>query len=423
MDSSHFLVRQATSISEYKAGQKIRMKGRGGTTEDGETSPKKGRKKKDGLEEDPGVVVDEEESTITGFPAAGDGVSERPWFNYEEGIAGCTCRIFSDGEVTFCRHILGLFESLNTDEEKYGEAFLKKFMGADAFSSSSKTKSGSVSTGLASVDDLLCGGIPKSVVTVLAGMTKVGKTWFAIQTAFNAIMNNMNVLYIDSESTFVRQDGFGYFEGLLRKRFKYDEDIRSHIHFIPEYEIGEIAKYFGLDVYVADTGRKATAYLKHVTQPDNAPIVHLCRAKKIDLVVFDSLTDLLKPYFGDEPDNRARGEVINALWPAFEAVARVCDLAFILINHSTRSYQFKLYTDKDGRGVLDEPVTYKNLGVWGSTSLMFNVKHFLQIEDCEREWCNKPNLYVKHFMRRLFAGLPPAHVDLEFVRDYGYIER
>jgi hypothetical protein len=68
-------------------------------------------------------------------------------------------------------------------------------------------------------------------------------------------------------------------------------------------------------------------------------------------------------------------------------------------------------------------VTYKNLGVWGSTSLMFNVKHFLQIEDCEREWCNKPNLYVKHFMRRLFAGLPPAHVDLEFVRDYGYIER
>ena len=106
MDSANFLVRQATNITEYKAGQKVRMKGR--------TDKPRARD----APEEIGVVVDEEEHLVTGFPASGHGVDYRPWFNYAEGIAGCNCNVFESGSVSFCRHVLGLFESLKGEEEE-----------------------------------------------------------------------------------------------------------------------------------------------------------------------------------------------------------------------------------------------------------------------------------------------------------------
>ena len=119
----------------------------------------------------------------------------------------------------------------------------------------------------------------------------------------------------------------------------------------------------------------------------------------------------------------ARGDIINKFWPRMEAVARDCDLAFILISHSTRSYDFQIYDgipNKKKEGILDAPVTNLNAGVWGASSLMYNVKVFLQIENCTRDHCKKKN--IKHFLRRLMPGTSSSHVDLEFIRDYGYVE-
>lgn len=421
MDSSHLLTRQATNITEYKAGQKVKMRGR-----DPEKNKKRKERVKAGEEvepEEPGVVINKKECLVQGFPESGHGMAYRPWFNWEEGIAGCTCPTFGKGEVSFCCHILGLFESLTSAEDKYGEKFLAKFLDTDLYSASLKTSSDVVSTGLDSVDDLLGGGIARAAVTLLAGPTKVGKTWFAVQVAFQAAMNGLNVLYIDSEGMFARQDGFGAFETILRKRFKFKGNLKSRLHFIPEYTLEAVAKYFGQNISISDYGNRIKAYISEAYKSHDTPIVHLCKAKKIDLVVMDSLTDLLKPKIGiDQQNLPARSAIINVLWPAFEGVARECDVGFILISHSTRSYEWQLYDgfpDKKKRGILDQPVKATDAGVWGASALMYNVKYFLQIENCTRDWCKKKT--IKHFMRRLYPGQASTHVDLEMVRDYGYI--
>ncbi len=410
MDSANFLVRQATSITEYKAGQKVRMKGR--------TDKPRARD----APEEIGVVVDEEEHLVTGFPASGHGVDYRPWFNYAEGIAGCNCNVFESGSVTFCRHVLGLFESLKGElEESCGNQFINCFNASDFHSSSTKTKSESVPTGIDSVDELLGGGIPRSAVTLLAGMTKVGKTWWLTQTAFQAAMKGKKVLYIDSEGMFQRQDGFGAFETILRNRFDYEGDLKENLFFTQEYRLKDVAKLFGISLGHSSGGRKLTLYTKDDYPEDDTPIIHLCRAKNIDLVILDSITDLIKPVIGADQQNLpARAAIINKLWPRFEALARECDIGFVLVSHSSRSYDFRLYTDGDDKGILDEPVDSTNAGVWGASALMYNVKHFIQLENCTRSHCKKKN--IKHFMRRLMPGQASSHIDLEMIRDYGYVE-
>jgi RecA/RadA recombinase len=413
MDSSHFLVRQATDITEYRAGVKIRMKGRVPKKKDEEVNPE---------DEGEGVIIDLEEKSVTGIPASGHGIGMRPWFNWEAGVAGCTCPIFERGNVVFCRHILGLFESLNEDEDKYGQAFLEKFTSDPLYATSIKTTSQSVSTGLVNVDELLMGGIPRSAITAIGGTTKVGKTWFAIQTVFNAIMDEMNVLWIDCENMFKRQDSFGTFEELLRKRYKYKGPVGSRMHIISDSTLQGVGKYFGLDLDVSTSGNKIKVFRTIKQKKDETPIISLCRAKKIDLVVLDSLTNLIKPYIGDTQDLGARRLIIDSLWEPMEALATECDLAFICINHATRNYEFRLYDDpKAGvQGILDAPVDDLNAGIWGASALMYHVKHFIQIENCTRDYCKKKN--IKHFMRRLFPGKASSHVDIEFIRDYGFVE-
>lgn len=411
MDSSHFLVRQATDITEYRAGSKIRMKGR--------TEKKRGEEPKP-EDEGEGVVVDTEEHLVTGFPASGHGIKERPWFNWEAGVAGCTCTIFERGDVVFCRHILGLFESLNDEEEQHGLAFLETFVDDPMYFTSVKTSSQSVSTGLDSVDELLGGGIPRSAITCLGGTTKVGKTWFAVQTAFNAIMNDMNVLIFDCENMFKRKDSFGTFENILRGRFKYKKPINQQLHIISDSTLEGIGRYFGLDLGVSTYGNKLKVY-KTIKQKKNAtPVIDLCRAKEIDLVIFDSLTNLIKPYITDMQDLGARRVLIDALWVPMEALATECDLAFIQINHATRSYKFALYDSETELGILDNPVTDTNAGVWGASALMYHVKHFVQIENCTMGYCKKKN--IKHLMKRLFPGQAATHCDLEFIRNFGFCD-
>lgn len=412
MDSSHFLVRQATDIGEYRAGIKIRMKGRVEKKKGEEPNPE---------DEGEGVVIDKEEKCITGFPASGSGVTERPWFNWEAGVAGCTCSIFSKGDMVFCRHILGLFESLNEEEEEYGQAFLKKFTTDPMYTTSIKTKSQSIPTGLANVDDLLGGGFPRAAITALGGTTKVGKTWFALQTAFNAITQDMNVLWIDCENMFKRQDSFATFEDIMRRRFKYEKPITPQMHIISDSTLDVIGKYFGLDLSVSTAGGSKIKVFRTIKQRKNeTPIINLCRAKNIDLVVFDSLTNLVKPYIGDIQDLGARRLLIDSLWEPMEALATECDLAFIQINHATRNYDWRLYDTDEGLGILDNPVDDYNAGLWGASALMYHVKHFVQIENCTKNACKKKS--IKHFMRRLFPGQASAHVDLEFIRDFGFVE-
>jgi len=170
MDKSYLIVREGTNPTEYQAGQKVKMEK---------------------------ISVSEDDGLVSGAPAKGSGQAYKPWFSYETGFAGCTCDTFEKGEITYCRHIIGLFEGLSKKQEKYGTLFLEARDKNEMFASF-KTDSGYISTGCDAVDDMLGGGIPRGVVTLLGGPTKVGKTFFCGQMSFKTCMDKGRVLYIDS---------------------------------------------------------------------------------------------------------------------------------------------------------------------------------------------------------------------------------
>ena len=69
------------------------------------------------------------------------------------------------------------------------------------FSNPKKTTSGVIPFGITPIDDLL-GGMRKTFVTLMYSKTGGGKTRTAINIAYNAAMNDLNVMYISLEMSF-----------------------------------------------------------------------------------------------------------------------------------------------------------------------------------------------------------------------------
>lgn len=392
MDSTYLFVREGTNPVEYQAGQGMKF-------------------------ED--ISADEDEKIIVGVPAKGDGQAFRPWFSYDNGHAGCDCPNVINGSVTYCRHIIGLFENLSKRMEKYGEMFIEAREN-NAMLSSFKTKSGFIPTGIDSVDELLGGGIPRGVVTLLGGPTKVGKTFFSSSLACFAAMNGFKVMYIDTEHMLRRQDNFDQIKNLMKKRWKWDGDIDG-IYPMQQHNLYEVGKLFGLYIYIPKgTDRKLVPVLKkEYNDYTEIPIYKLCKSYGVDLVIFDGLTQLFKSggVTTSQTQNLiGRGEIINLLFESFEGIAGELDTAFILTSHASRDNRyFNLYDD-----IIDVPVTEQNIGIWGGSSLFYNVKYFIQLENCSLATCKGRN--IKHFLRRLYPFRRSTHINLEFVDDYGFVD-
>lgn len=402
VDTSNFFIREGTTPTEWQAGQKVVMD-------------------KDSIE------IDEGEGIVSGSPAKGHGTEYKPWFSYKGGIAGCSCSPYEDGDVAYCRHIIGLFLGLNKRQEKYAEDFFEA-RDTNSLFTSHKSESGVVPTGCESVDNMLFGGWAKGVVTLLAGPTKAGKTFLSTQTAFNAAFKNMNVLFVDTENMIRRTQALLQAQDIFGKRFKYDTKalmeagkIHPNIHPLPQHNLYDIAKIFGVYIYIPKgTDRKLIPIIKkEYNKYHEIPAYRICKDKKIDLVIFDGLTELFKSGGVTTSSSQnliGRGEIINMLYESFEGIAGELDLAFLMTSHVSRDNRyFNLYDD-----ILDKKVTEKNTGVWGGSSLMYNVKYFVQIEDCTLDWAKGRD--IKHVLRRLYPFRRSTHVDVEFEDDYGFTD-
>jgi len=399
VDTSYFFVREGTNPTEWQAGQKV--------TIDKAT-----------------VNIDKEEGIIKGVPARGHGSSYEPWFSYKEGIAGCNCETFDNGVVVYCRHIIGLFLVLTKKQECYAEEFFES-RDKNVLFTSFKSESGVISTGCDTIDEMLFGGWPRGVVTLLAGPTKVGKTFLSTQTAFKAAFDGFNVLFVDTENMIRRTQALLQAQQIFGKRFGYDieklteeKKVHPNIHPLPQHNLYDIAKIFGVYVYIPKgNDRKLIPIIKkEYNKYHEIPAYRICKDKKIDLVVFDGLTELFKSGGVTTSSSQnliGRGEIINMIYESFEGIAGELDIAFIMTSHVSRDNRyFDLYED-----VLDKKVTEKNTGVWGGSSLMYNVKYFVQVEDCKLDWAKGRD--IKHVLRRLFPFRRSTHVDVEFVDDYG----
>jgi RecA/RadA recombinase len=402
MDTSYFFVREGTNPTEYQAGQKVVI--------DKDT-----------------IDVNKEEGIVSGTPAKGHGSGYAPWFSFKEGIAGCSCTSFEEGEVVYCRHIIGLFLALDKRKEKYAEDFFEA-RDKNVLFTSFKAESGVIPTGCETIDNMLFGGWPRGVVTLLAGPTKGGKTFLSTQTTFKSAFDGLNVLFVDTENMIRRTHALLSAQEIFGRRFGADigelmeaQKVHPNIHPLPQHNLYDIAKIFGVYIYIPKgTDRKLIPIIKkEYNKYSDIPAYRICKDRKIDLVVFDGLTELFKSggVTTSQTQNLiGRGEIINMLFESFEGIAGELDLAFLMTSHVSRDNRyFNLYED-----ILDKKVTEKNAGVWGGSSLMYNVKHFVQIEDCTLDWAKGRD--IKHVLRRLYPFRRSTHVDVEFVDDFGFAD-
>ena len=396
VETSTFFLREGITSTEYQAGQKVVM--------DKDT-----------------VKIDDEKGIVAGKPAKGHGQEYEPWFSFKEGFAGCTCSPVEEGDVTYCRHIVGLFLTLSKKQEPYAEQFIEARENNGLFTSF-KTQSQSISTGSDSMDTMLGGGWPRGVVTLFTGPTKIGKTTEMAQTTFKAAFGGLKVLFVDTENMIRRKQALLHAQKLFAARFKHkieDPDVlHPNIHPLPQHNLYDVAKIFGVYIYIPKgTDRKLIPIIKkEYNSYSDIPAYKICKSLNIDIVVFDGLTELFKSggiTTSSSQNLIGRGEIINMLYESFEGIAGELDVAFVMTSHVSRDNRyFNIYED-----ILDKKVTERNFGVWGGSSLAYNVKYFVQLEKCTQDWAKGRDII--HAMRRLWPFMRPTHVDVEFQDDRG----
>ena len=323
--------------------------------------------------------------------------------------------------MTYCRHIVGLFRALSKRQEKYAEQFVA-VMEKNPLFASYKTQSESISTGSDSLDDMLGGGWPRGVVTLFTGPTKIGKTTTLTASAFKGAFEGLNILFVDTENMIRRKQALLHAQKLFAARFKHKvEDVNKlhpNIHPLPQHNLFDVAKIFGVYIYIPKgTDRKLIPIIKkEYNKYTDIPAYKICKSLNIDLIIFDGFTELFKSggiTTSSSQNLIGRGEIINLLYESFEGIAGELDIAFVMTSHVSRDNRyFNIYED-----ILDKKVTERNFGVWGGSSLAYNVKYFVQLEKCTQDWAKGRDII--HAMRRLWPFMRPTHVDLEFRDDWG----
>jgi len=396
VETSILFLREGITSTEHQAGLKVSM-------------------------DKASIKIDDEKGVVSGKPAKGHGQEYEPWFSFTDGLAGCTCSPIAEGDVTYCRHIVGLFRALTKRQEKYAEQFVETRNNNPLFSSY-KTQSESISTGSEAFDDMIGGGWPRGVVTLFTGPTKIGKTTTLTASAFKTAFEGLNVLFVDTENMIRRKQALLHAQKLFAARFGHEiedeEAIHPNIHPLPQHNLYDVAKIFGVYIYVPKgTDRKLIPIIKkEYNKYSDIPAYKICKSLNIDLVILDGLTELFKSggiTTSSSQNLIGRGEIINLLYESFEGIAGELDVAFVMTSHVSRDNRyFNIYDD-----ILDKKVTERNAGVWGGSSLMYNVKYFVQLEKCTQDWAKGRDII--HAMRRLWPYMRPTHVDLEFIDDWG----
>jgi RecA/RadA recombinase len=391
MDSKILLLNEWTTVSERRASGRVSVKK---------------------------IEKDEKKKTITGKLAKQSGEKYDPTLNWENGEVTCGCGTAGQKGLLFCRHLIAVFDTLCSGKrtEKYAKMFLAVLNSRKDYTSY-KTPSERMETGCELIDKLLMGGFPKSVITVIAGPTKVGKSWLASQATFRNALKDKNILYIDTEGYYLDKEVLPKMAGYFKKRWGV-EDKEVKVNFLFPKDIGELAGYFGLAMAMTRKGGKPTPTIYSNVGRDVTPIYGICEEKNIDMIVIDSLTAIFKKGIVSSQTQAlpARSDMINALYARLEEIARDLGVAVIMTAHASRNYDFDvndLLTGKSESGG----------GIWGGYSLMFNVKYLIQIEYIDTDDDDNKihrGRATRYIIRRLWPAMYPRYVIAELLQDYGY---
>jgi len=270
-------------------------------------------------------------------------------------------------------------------------------------------------TGCKTIDDLLAGGVPYSIVSGVYGKPMAGKSMFCYQIALANIKDNdRKVLYIDTEGirvTDIRRLMYKFGERFDLK----PEEINNKIEIIStlgDVQLKSLQKLFRMfgEMVTLDQskGGKYTPHFEvcHPTYDDK-------KLGEYSMIIIDSLSKPIKDAIGSNtPNLPARSQIQERLFGMLTHKAMMHNLAIIINHHTTRNPAMPFGED------FGTPS--------GGDAIMYNTKYVLEFWTATNKIKNDSNWGIEARRVRLFRH-PTEQVTGEWQvvrlkKDYGYTD-
>lgn len=213
----------------------------------------------------------------------------------------------------------------------------------------------------------------------LAGFTKLGKSLFAVQESIYLASNGYNVLYLDTEGS--AQSMIEKWSKALGERFDSGKDGTL---VLPQsfLDYKQLCRFLGWDVEISWEKKKPELLVKEEFKEKE--INKIVAEKKIDIIIVDSITSILK--------------VVPASRQNFPTRAGLADIIFSSLNRVMDTYGTSVLTthhiSKDP--VNPFPSVEDNI-ISGGAPVFYNSKRVMLID--RREHNGKPKKDVKNYRR------------------------
>ena len=223
-------------------------------------------------------------------------------------------------------------------------------------------------TGCKTVDELLDGGFPSGMLSLVFGDREIGKTWMCIQTAFHvAGVQKKRVLYVDTEvqlTDYTMPRYFSYFQ----KRWCIPDDTLSRIDVVFTEDIFDLCRLSGFILQIEKKQAKTVPRIKFPSKwgdkrsdrPDlkeslqtsdwvyNSYLYKMIEEKKYSLVIIDSWTSPVKQVIESEEQNYSgRRSLESPLFTSWSTIARRLNTSFVVTGHGV-SFRDRIVPDPWG---------------------------------------------------------------------------
>ena len=242
-----------------------------------------------------------------------------------------------------------------------------------------------LSTGVKALDDLMCGGVPLGVPSLLYGIPNLGKTWLCFQLACMCTRDPKNgglgkpVLYLDTESFFT-EDVFNMYYSYFKKRWP-DLPDKANIDLVRVPSIFEFGKMFGIQISIKQSESKVSVSTKFPTDRQSklagnkgedvketvqsgdwlksSEVWKGFEKKGYGLLIIDSLTIPIKSVIPSETQNfPARSSILGQLLGTMYEIAHEFNSAILITDHITRNPMSPGYVYGVGEAWGGQIVTY-----------------------------------------------------------------
>ena len=316
----------------------------------------------------------------------------------EYNILWCTCphNVLHNYKVS-CKHIRYLIDNLDYDK------MIKKELNY-------------LDTGCTTINNLIGGGIPYSIVTTVFAEPNIGKTMFTNQCGLaNIAFTKKNTILIETEG--LRNYDTKVILYKLMKRFKLDKEtvdkkfiVKQTVGDLKFMSIQKLFMMFGSMVTfrISDKGKYTPDFNDKLT-----PLISEDDLKKKSMIIIDSITKPMKNSVGSETQNLpARAQITEKLFSKLYNIAMIYDIAVVVNVHSSVN-----------------PVTigWKDPGKpYGGQPILYNSKYALQIRDSTNKLKKESGFGLEarrvQLLRAPGLQTTKEEFNVRLQKDYGYVD-